>query len=132
MHTLVRPVLLPQPARPRPDNEEVKNAFAEHCEQVDITNEKKDELMLLCARLGMFSRLPAVLQAGEDLNRTDEAGKTSVELAVEQKHEAAVAVLVQAIIAADIDIDERYKQGKTAHASECTRTDKYVAKQPAC
>ena len=44
-------------------NKEVKTAFAEHCEQVDITDENKDELMLLCARLGIVSRLPAVLQA---------------------------------------------------------------------
>jgi ankyrin repeat protein len=44
-------------------NKEAKTAFAEPCEQVDITDEIKDELMLLCARLRMVSRLPAVLQA---------------------------------------------------------------------
>jgi hypothetical protein len=80
---------------------------------VDITDENKDELMLLCARLGIVSRLPAVLQAGANLKHTDKAGNTAVELAVEQKHEAAVEVLVQAIIVADIDMDARYKQGKT-------------------
>ena len=90
-------------------SEEVKTAFTEHCEQVDITDENKDELMLLCARLGMVSRLLAVLQAGADLKRTDKAGNTGVELAMEQKHEAAVEVLLQAMITAGIGIDARYK-----------------------
>ena len=88
-------------------NEEVKTAFAEHCEQVDITDENKDELMLLCARLGMVSRLPAVLQAGANLKCTD--GQISIELAMEQKNEAAVEVLLQAIICAGIGIDSRYE-----------------------
>ena len=48
---------------------------------MDITDENKDELMLLCARLGIVSRLPAVLQAGANLKHTDKAGNTAVELA---------------------------------------------------
>jgi hypothetical protein len=86
-------------------NEEAKAAFAEFCEEVEITDGYKDALLLLCARLGNASRLPAVLQAGADLKHTDAAGNTSVWLAMEHKHEAAVEVLLQSMIAAGIDID---------------------------
>jgi hypothetical protein len=51
------------------------------------------------------------------MHETDQAGYTSVELAVEQKHEATVEVLLEAIVAAGMDIDARYKvrreQGQT-------------------
>ena len=47
-------------------NEEVKVAFTEHSEQVDITDKTKNALLLLCAHLGNASRLPAVMKAGED------------------------------------------------------------------
>jgi len=40
-----------------------------------------------------------------------QAGYTSVGLAVEQKHEATVEVLLEAIIAAGMDIDARYEGG---------------------
>jgi hypothetical protein len=55
-------------------NEDVKTAFAEHCEQADLTNENKKGLLLLFSRLGMASSLPAVLQAFADHKHTDEAG----------------------------------------------------------
>ena len=46
-----------------------------------------------------------------------QAGYTSVQLAVEQKHEATVEVLLEAIVAAGMDIDARYEsseeQGQT-------------------
>ena len=42
-------------------NDEVKAAFAEH---TVITDHNKDTLLLLCARLGLASRVRAVLQAG--------------------------------------------------------------------
>ena len=48
-----------------------------------------------------------------------QAGYTSVQLALEQKHEATVEVLLEAIVAAGMDIDARYeeeeedKQGQT-------------------
>jgi ankyrin repeat protein len=38
-----------------------------------------------------------------------QAGYTSVQLAVEQKHEATVEVLLEAIVAAGMDIDARYE-----------------------
>ena len=41
-----------------------------------------------------------------------QAGNSSVWLAMEQKHEAAVEVLLQAIMAAGVDIDARY-EGQT-------------------
>jgi ankyrin repeat protein len=67
----------------------------------------------------MPSRLPAVLLAGADLKHTDDAGNTSVWLAMQHKHEAAVEVLLQAMIAAGMDIDARYegwdKQGQTRY-----------------
>ena len=46
-----------------------------------------------------------------------QAGYTSVQLALEQKHEATVEVLLEAIVAAGMDIDARYEsrreQGQT-------------------
>ena len=47
-----------------PHNAEVKAAFVEHAEHSDITDVNKDTLLLLCARLGLASRVRAVLQAG--------------------------------------------------------------------
>jgi ankyrin repeat protein len=90
-------------------NEDVKAAFAKHLAQVDITDQNKNGLLLVFSRHGMPSRLPAVLLAGADLKHTHEAGNTSVWLAMQHKHEAAVEVLLQAIIAAGMDIDARYE-----------------------
>ena len=45
-------------------NDEVKAAFVEHAEHSDITDDNKNELLLLCARFGLASRVRAVLQAG--------------------------------------------------------------------
>ena len=45
-------------------NDEVKAAFVEHAEHSDITDDNKNGLLLLCARLGLASRVRAVLQAG--------------------------------------------------------------------
>jgi hypothetical protein len=56
----------------------------------------------------MASRLPAVLLAGADLKHTDKAGNTAIWLAISRKDEAAVEVLLQAIIAADEDDDWAY------------------------
>ena len=52
--------------------DEVKAAFAEHFAQVDITDENKNALLLVCARLGLASRVPAVLQAGANAAHVDE------------------------------------------------------------
>ena len=53
------------------ENEEVKTAFAEHFAQVNITDDNKNELLLVCARLGLASRLRAVLQAGANAAHAD-------------------------------------------------------------
>ena len=45
-------------------NDEVTAAFVEHAEHSDITDDNKDTLLLLCASLGLASRVRAVLQAG--------------------------------------------------------------------
>ena len=50
-----------------------------------------------------------LLNAGAKVSAKNEAGYTSVELAVEQKHEATVEVLLEAIVAAGMDIDARYE-----------------------
>jgi hypothetical protein len=50
---------------------------------------------MICARLGIASRLPAVLQAGADPAYTDENGCTSRWLACEEKHESAAAELME-------------------------------------
>ena len=94
-------------------NDKVKAAFVEHVKAVDITDENKDELMLLCACLGLASLLRAVLQAGANAGHINQRGKTSLTVAMEHKQEAAVEVLLQAMIAAGIDIDARDKQGQT-------------------
>ena len=54
------------------DKEEVKTVFAEHFEKVDITNENQNWLLLICARLGLVSRVRALLQAGAKAAHTDE------------------------------------------------------------
>ena len=53
-------------------NQDVKAAFAKHLAQVDITDQNKNGLLLMCSCHGLPSRLPAVLQAGADLKHTDE------------------------------------------------------------
>ena len=53
-------------------NNDVEAAFAKHLAQVDITDQSRDGLLLLCARFGMASHLPAVLQAGANIKYTDE------------------------------------------------------------
>ena len=53
-------------------NDEVKAAFVEHAEHSDITDDNKDTLLLLCARLGLASRVRAVLQAGANAAHTNQ------------------------------------------------------------
>ena len=52
-------------------NDDMKEKFAEHFAQVDITDENKNALLLVSARLGLASRVRAVLQAGADAAHTD-------------------------------------------------------------
>ena len=56
-------------------NEEVKVAFTEHSEQVDITDKTKNALLLLRAHLGNASRLPAGMKAGEHKHKPTRPGK---------------------------------------------------------
>ena len=53
-------------------NDKVKAAFVEHAEHSDITDDNKDTLLLLCASLGLASRVRAVLQAGANAAHTDQ------------------------------------------------------------
>ena len=53
-------------------NADVKTAFVEHAEHSDITDDNKDTLLLLCARLGLASRVRAVLQAGANAAHTNQ------------------------------------------------------------
>jgi len=56
-------------------NEEVKVAFTELSEQVDITDKTKNALLLLRAHLGNASRLPAGMKAGEHKHKPTRPGK---------------------------------------------------------
>ena len=75
-------------------------------------------LMAACSA-GSLELCEALIKARVDASAVDKAGNTSVWLAVEQKHEAVVELLLQAMIEAGIDIDARYegnardKQGQT-------------------
>ena len=51
--------------------DEVKAAFVEHAEHAVITDDNKNALLLDCARLGLVSRLRAVLQAGANAAHAD-------------------------------------------------------------
>ena len=53
-------------------NDKVKAAFVEHAEHSDITDDNKDALLLLCACLGLASRVRAVLQAGANAAHTNQ------------------------------------------------------------
>ena len=52
--------------------DEVKAVFAEHVEHAVITDDNKNALLLDCARLGLASRLHAVLEAGANAAHADE------------------------------------------------------------
>ena len=52
--------------------DEVKAAFVEHREHGVITDDNKNMLLLLCARLGLASRLSELLQAGANAAHTDD------------------------------------------------------------
>ena len=51
--------------------DEVKAAFVEHREHGVITDDNKNELLLECARLGLASRVRALLQAGANAAHAD-------------------------------------------------------------
>ena len=117
-------------------NDKVKAAFVEHAEHSDITDDNKDALLLLCACLGLASRVRAVLQAGANAAHINQApsrfgffsaasyfeakrGKTSLTVAMEHKHDAAAELLVQPTIDAGMDIDAQDSTGKTVLMRAC-------------
>ena len=79
--------------------------------------EQGQTLLMRASALGLTSTAAKLLALGADIAAKNTAGYTSVELAVEQKHEATVEVLLEAIVAAGMDIDARYEsrreQGQT-------------------
>jgi ankyrin repeat protein len=77
------------------ENEKVKTAFVEYYEEVDITDKNQDELVLLFVRLGMVSRLSAVLQSGANLKRTDEEGNSCLHIAAAQGSLDILEILLQ-------------------------------------
>ena len=77
------------------ENEKVKTAFVEYYEEVDITDKNQDELVLLFVRLGMVSRLTAVLQSGANLKRTDEEGNSCLHIAAAQGSLDILEILLQ-------------------------------------
>jgi len=58
-----------------------------------------------------------------------QAGYTSVELAVEQNHEATVEVLLEAIVAAGMDIDARYGTRTDEHGGQAPRARRRHCRQ---
>jgi len=100
-------------------NDKVKAAFVEHAEHSDITDDNKDALLLLCACLGLASRVRAVLQAGANAGHINQRGKTSLTVAMEHKHDAAAELLVQPTIDAGMDIDAQDSTGKTVLMRAC-------------
>jgi len=67
----------------------------------------------VAAREGRTKTVAALLSFGADADAKDKAGYTSVQLEVEQKHEATVEVLLEAIVAAGMDIDAVRVVGRT-------------------
>ena len=88
---------------------------------VDATDDEDNTPLLIAIRTrqasmrGLCGVVELLLAAGADVATKDKASYTSVELAVEQKHEATVEVLLEAIVAAGMDIDARYesRRGQT-------------------
>ena len=63
-------------------------------------------LLLVLSRLGVASRLPAVLLAGADLKHTDEFGNTSLHEASYRGHAAVVQTLLE--LGADVAATNKY------------------------
>jgi ankyrin repeat protein len=84
---------------------------------INVANQGGDTPLLAAVAAGNLELVKLLVRAGANLAARNKAGYTSVELAVEQKHEATVEVLLEAIVAAGMDIDARYEsrreQGQT-------------------
>jgi ubiquitin C len=86
----------------------VAAAVAKGCNMHD-TDQEGNSCLHIAAAQGSNEILRMLLFAGAKVSAKNKAGYTSVELAVEQKHEATVEVLLEAIVAAGMDIDARYE-----------------------
>ena len=76
-------------------NDKVKAAFVEHAEHSDITDDNKDALLLLCACLGLASRVRAVLQAGANAGHINQIQQTPLHVSAAKGSEAACRVLIE-------------------------------------
>jgi ankyrin repeat protein len=94
----------------------VAAAVAKGC-TVNETDQEGNSCLHIAAAKGSNAILRILLNADAKVSAKNKAGYTSVELAVEQKNEATVEVLLEAIVAAGMDIDARYEswreQGQT-------------------
>ena len=90
----------------------VAAAVAKGC-NVDETDCEKNTCLHLAVNQGSIDIVRMLVEAGVFLAAKNKAGYTSVELAVEQKHEATVEVLLEAIVAAGMDIDAVRVVGRT-------------------
>ena len=95
--------------------ETTKNIGALHVQDTEY----KRSALHYASSSGLESIVAKLLSLGADVALKDKEGNTSVWLEMEREHEAAVEVLLQAIMAAGMDIDARYegnaqgKQGQT-------------------
>jgi ankyrin repeat protein len=62
-------------------NEEVKTAFAEYCDEENITDKNRESILFLCVHLGLVTRLTAVLRSGANLECTDKEGNSCLHIA---------------------------------------------------
>jgi ankyrin repeat protein len=109
--------------------EEVKAAFAKHYAQVDVTDQNKNKLVLVLSRLGVASRLPAVLRAGADLKHTDERGITALMVACENKKEAAASELMEATKnAGALDVQDNNNKWSAMHWASINGLENAVSK----
>ena len=86
----------------------VAAAVAKGC-TVNETDQEGNSCLHIAAAKGNNEILRMLLNAGAKVSAKNKAGYTSVQLALEQKHEATVEVLLEAIVAAGMDIDARYE-----------------------
>jgi ankyrin repeat protein len=76
---------------------------------LDDTDYEWNTPLLIASKRGLCGVVELLLAEGADAAAKNKAGYTSVWLAMEQKHEATVEVLLEAIIAAGMDINARYE-----------------------
>ena len=88
---------------------EMATMFKDAGAAINVANKGGDTPLLAAVAAGNLELVKLLVRAGANLAARNKAGYTCVELAVEQKHEATVEVLLEAIVAAGMDIDARYE-----------------------